>query len=1328
MRFWVSCQYAPVGATVESLDTQVYSHDWPTIGGGLRAHNVSFDCSDVPSPCTFNQQGLFQATIDVGISGTPTEPWEELLAPSSGSSACQVQISGQPSPNICGSGIWSQSQPGYPAFPLHFWDGSIDGNKVPIGQTYGMGSDEDGENPTALWGDPVNSLTGSFYTSMVDAQLPGVGRPFRIKRTYNSGGAVDGTTYSTVNGPMGHGWKFTYGAYLEFFAGGDLVYHAASGKQLAYYKQSGSSSFRAHPGVTSVLVKNANGTHTLTRRNGTELKFKSTGELLSIKDRMGNLSSLAYNSGRLSSITDTAGRVIDVTTNATTGKITKITLPDGRFVSYSYGSNDLLSVTDLLGNTWSYTYDAHKLATITDPRPKTTITNVYTSGRVTQQTDGEGNVSSYAWDEATDTATFTDERGKQWKHVYDKNKLIRVIPPAPFSADTTEYTYDGSLKPATIREPDGDTWAFAYVHGEAGNLTQMTATDPLQRATVTTYTALHQPDTVTDPRGKVTDYNYDANGNLTQIIQPGNVTTSFAYNATTGKLTSTTDPNAKTTSFTYGANGNLTRITDPLGKATNLNYDSSGRLIEKKDPRLKIWTYAYNAANQITSVDPPLVPATTYTYTKVGQLKTVTDARTNTLTYAYDGNGHLLTIKAPDNSIVTTYTYLPTGQVDTAKDANNHVTDYDYDETGRLTRATDPLNRHWDYDYRPDGALKTKTLPSLDTITYQYWEDGQPKNINYSNANTPDVSFTYDTGGRTATMTDGAGTVSYGYDDLNRLTAVTRGADQFSYSYLAGGQLDIVTYPGGATTDYDYRDDSRVGTVTADGASTAYGYDDAGNLTSATLPNGITTTYSWDDASRLTNVEHKKGANVLQNHAITLIDNNGNPTRIVGPSGTTNYTYDMFDRLEKVCTPSCTGGSPSGIGYTYDKAGNRLTEVRYGAGGGTTTYNYDNADQLTSTTGLVAKTYGYDSNGNQATAGARTFTYDSEARMLSTTQGGTTTTYAYDGAGDMLTRAVGGTTQASFLWDPNGAMSQLAIERDGGGAQVRRFAYGAGGPGGLLSMNTGGASHYYLPDALGSVGALSSQTGVLEWAYAYEGYGTSSATQLDPGAPVNPMGFHGQYQEPSSLYNMRARQYDGATGRFLGRDPLSATTGGGRMVSTYAYGFNRPTVLSDPTGLAPDTQAWYSRWFDAANQWNPALYYLESCFGSDGTQSVVSWAFSCGVSSTFLATSAVGLGSLTSIGSTTRAGYAASSIDEAVSGLSAGRSAGVRVVNSAEELDDLFAQLSRGGKVVENSYPGKFVRLPDGTSVGLRGASRSGGSTIDIVRPGQTPIKIHIGP
>jgi hypothetical protein len=66
------------------------------------------------------------------------------------------------------------------------------------------------------------------------------------------------------------------------------------------------------------------------------------------------------------------------------------------------------------------------------------------------------------------------------------------------------------------------------------------------------------------------------------------------------------------------------------------------------------------------------------------------------------------------------------------------------------------------------------------------------------------------------------------------------------------------------------------------------------------------------------------------------------------------------------------------------------------------------------------------------------------------------------------------------------------------------------------------------------------------------------------------------------------------------------------------------------------------------------------------------------------------------------------------------------VVNSADELKNIFSQLSKGGTPVPNSYPGTMVQLPDGTLVGLREVSKSGGPTIDIFGPNDVKLKIHV--
>jgi len=74
-----------------------------------------------------------------------------------------------------------------------------------------------------------------------------------------------------------------------------------------------------------------------------------------------------------------------------------------------------------------------------------------------------------------------------------------------------------------------------------------------------------------------------------------------------------------------------------------------------------------------------------------------------------------------------------------------------------------------------------------------------------------------------------------------------------------------------------------------------------------------------------------------------------------------------------------------------------------------------------------------------------------------------------------------------------------------------------------------------------------------------------------------------------------------------------------------------------------------------------------------------------------------------------------------------GRSQGVRVVGSGEELVDLYKRLIRGGKPIEvPSYKGKWSELPDGTRIGLRDFSKSGHKTIDIKFPGGETGKVHV--
>lgn len=88
----------------------------------------------------------------------------------------------------------------------------------------------------------------------------------------------------------------------------------------------------------------------------------------------------------------------------------------------------------------------------------------------------------------------------------------------------------------------------------------------------------------------------------------------------------------------------------------------------------------------------------------------------------------------------------------------------------------------------------------------------------------------------------------------------------------------------------------------------------------------------------------------------------------------------------------------------------------------------------------------------------------------------------------------------------------------------------------------------------------------------------------------------------------------------------------------------------------------------------------------------------------------------------------ATSIGEELKGLTPGKQKWVRTVPNEGELRALYTRWSQGG--TDNTpptYDGVSVRLPDGTTVGFRNGSLSGGATIEITIPGVARVKkVHI--
>jgi RHS repeat-associated protein len=299
------------------------------------------------------------------------------------------------------------------------------------------------------------------------------------------------------------------------------------------------------------------------------------------------------------------------------------------------------------------------------------------------------------------------------------------------------------------------------------------------------------------------------------------------------------------------------------------------------------------------------------------------------------------------------------------------------------------------------------------------------------------------------------------------------------------------------------------------------------------------------------------------------------PTSSQDPLGdATLYGYDAHLNASMVTDRRTTGTGLTGLAYTYDPVGNRLTQVRYGTGAGTTTSKYNADDQLcwtkngTSTNGCAtpptgSTVYTFSANGDETNAGSTTYGYDLENRMTAATVASVQTGYTYDGDGNRLSATTAGVA-TTYLWDTNASLPQLATERNGSGSTLRDYSYGAG----LNSMTASGANYYYLFDAYAGVANLTSSSGATEWTYAADPFGASTATKNDPNAPANPMQFDRQYLDPATgLYNLRARVHDPALGRFLQVDPVPSPVAQ-PYTASYVYVGDRPTVMADPSGTS----------------------------------------------------------------------------------------------------------------------------------------------------------------
>lgn len=936
-----------------------------------------------------------------------------------------------------------------------------------------------------------------------------------------------------------------------------------------------------NPPIGSVTQLNFDGGNAYSYRTKDQqlLNFNNAGNLATWAFPSGPVVTLNYDgSNKLTSVNNGMGRVLTFTYsgNFVSG------VSDGYGRSIAYGrdaNNNLTSYTDTLSNVATFTYqDKGLLAKIFYPSKPTNpyVFNTYdTLGRVTQQADARNNVTNFFL--AGSRTQTNNPLGVP--HVYYFNQRGQITREVNEVGNVTTNTYDALDRLTKTTLPEGNSLNYTYdnKHNVVSIVAQPKTGSGLANITqgFTYHPTFNKVATATDANNRTTTYAYNATtGTLTSITQPtvGGQTPvqSYTYN-TAGQVLTETDAVGRVTTYTYSnlnkallkaevdsnglklttnygydAVGNVTSVTDPNGKQSNMIYDSLRRLTSVTGPvgTSTVTNYTYDADHNVTLVkrgtggfEPGWIwQNNTYTYTNSFKPLTVTDDAGKTTTFAYNS--------LDEQSSMT--------------DAQGRVTTYNRDVMGRLTGITNtaiqaaPLEQ---YGYTANGLHASLTDARGNQVAYIYDGHDRLKQTNYPNGK--NEARTYDPASNLLTYTNrNAQVMTYTYDALNRrATKLPQGGSTISYTYDLTGRMLTAVEPT-RTISFGYDTAGRNTSTTTYHGLVTYILDANGNRTGLRWPDNYQIDYTYDGLNRMTSV--KQGTTTLASYTYDPLSRRMSMS--TGNGVSTAYTYTHNDDLTGVTHTFGAGGTVA-FGYTTNNVHQRVSAsvnsplYQYRPPAAANTNYAPNAMNQYATVGGTAQTY--DNNGNLTGGDGNTYGYDQENRLISAVSGGVTSTYVYDVLGRRRAKFVGG-VGTGYL----SANDQEIAEYSASFALLRRYIPGPGldEPVARVDGSTG-TVNYLHTDGLGSVVAESTGSGgtiLIGSKYAYGAFGESASTA---GGFIR---YAGRRLDPETgLYHNRARAYSPKLGRFLQPDPSGPSDG----PNLYAYTANDPLNRTDPSGL-----------------------------------------------------------------------------------------------------------------------------------------------------------------